>query len=153
MAYGGFAIISKLRGIPPTPQTVFSSLALLRISLDPLFLLIQGTPTLVSMFKCLGRIQDLLNDECQVDIRSRASHTSSVSSLIKRRPTDSPVSLSPYPLYLQHVSHIGFEEFAPAADIVGISDATFCWKEREKPSLYVMSLSLQPDSFVAIIGP
>lgn len=105
------------------------------------------------MFKCLGRIQDLLNDEGQARTRSHRSHTSSASSLLKRRPTDSPVSLNPYPLYLEHVSHLGFEEFAPAADIVGISDAMFCWKEGEKPSLYVMSLSLQAESFVALIGP
>ncbi|SPO07061.1 related to ABC multidrug transporter [Cephalotrichum gorgonifer] len=153
VAYGGFAIISKVHGVELTPQTIFASLALLRISLDPLFLLIQGTPTLVSMFKCLGRIQDLLNDDTFASIRSRGSHASSMSSLLKRRPTDSPGSYNPYPLYLQHVSHLGFAEFTPAADVVEISDATFCWKDRETPSLYVMSLSLQPASFAAIIGP
>ncbi|KAK4139084.1 P-loop containing nucleoside triphosphate hydrolase protein [Dichotomopilus funicola] len=67
VAFGGFAIISNIQGIPLTFQTLFASLALLRISLDPLFLLIQGTPALVSMFKCLGRVQDLLYDDRLVD--------------------------------------------------------------------------------------
>ena len=32
----------------------------------------------------------------------------------------SPVSINLYPQYLEHVSDIGFEEFAPAVDIVEI---------------------------------
>ncbi|KAK4224171.1 P-loop containing nucleoside triphosphate hydrolase protein [Podospora fimiseda] len=149
VAFGGFAIITKIHGTPLTFQTLFASLALLRISLDPLFLLIQGTPALVSMFKCLGRVQDLLNDERLIGFAdspgpaagliSETISSSSSSSLKDRleKSTDS------FP-------------HAPSTEIlVEISDATFCWKgrESESPALYVVGLEVKPASFTAVIGP
>ncbi|KAK4168264.1 P-loop containing nucleoside triphosphate hydrolase protein, partial [Cladorrhinum sp. PSN259] len=128
VAFGGFAIITKIYGTPLTFQTLFTSLALLRISLDPLFLLIQGTPALVSMFKCLGRVQDLLNDERLIGF------------------ADSPGTVGN-----------GFADYLPHAtteSLVEISDATFCWKgrESESPALYVMAMDVKPASFTAVIG-
>ncbi|CAI4212352.1 unnamed protein product [Parascedosporium putredinis] len=130
VAYGGFAIISKLHGVPLTTETLFASLALLRISLDPLFLLIQGTPHLVSLFKCLGRIQDLLNDERRLTesyqdpavgsgIYSMSSKTLTASSA-----DSSPDPNNPYPLYLNHVSHLGFGDFRPPRTSVGSGKST-----------------------------
>ncbi|KAL2165882.1 hypothetical protein VTG60DRAFT_3684 [Thermothelomyces hinnuleus] len=157
VAFGGFAIISKIHGTPLTFQTLFASLALLRISLDPLFLLIQGTPAFVSMFKCLGRVQDLLNEERVVDSRSSTlviSENSSASSFTlkpERRVTMEEFhAIFPQGPGLPDIS----SRFSTMADLVEISDASFCWKGREStPALYVMSLTIQPNSFTAVIGP
>lgn len=151
VAYGGFAIISKVHGVPLTTQTVFSSLALLRISLDPLFLLIQGTPTLVSMFKCLGRIQDLLNDDRQYGLDAGSQGTSSAASLIK--VSDGDLGINPFPVYVPNWPLRGSRDFVPPTHVVEIADATFCWKDRDVPALYVLAFSIRPSSFTAIIGP
>ncbi|AEO59326.1 hypothetical protein MYCTH_52715 [Thermothelomyces thermophilus ATCC 42464] len=158
VAFGGFAIISKTHGTPLTFQTLFASLALLRISLDPLFLLIQGTPAFVSMFKCLGRVQDLLNEERVVDCRSSStlaiSENSSASSFMlkpeRRVTTEEFHAVFPQGPGLPDIS----PRFSTMADLVEISDASFCWRGREStPALYVMSLTIQPNSFTAVIGP
>ncbi|GKZ80048.1 hypothetical protein AnigIFM56816_004263 [Aspergillus niger] len=60
-AYGGFAIVSRTRDEVMTTDTMFTSLALLQISTDPLFMLIQETPLLVSAYKCIQRIQSFLD--------------------------------------------------------------------------------------------
>ncbi|KAL2022218.1 hypothetical protein VTK56DRAFT_5828 [Thermocarpiscus australiensis] len=157
VAFGGFAIISKIYGTPLTFQTLFASLALLRISLDPLFLLIQGTPALVSMFKCLGRVQDLLNDERVLgygDSPFSVSETSSSSSL--RLKHESVVGVQHIPDYFPRgpgLPDLG-ARYSSTAELVEISDAAFCWKGREDaPALYVMSLEIKPSSFTAVIGP
>ncbi|KAL2178346.1 uncharacterized protein P884DRAFT_269013 [Thermothelomyces heterothallicus CBS 202.75] len=158
VAFGGFAIISKTHGTPLTFQTLFASLALLRISLDPLFLLIQGTPAFVSMFKCLGRVQDLLNEERVVDSRSSStlaiSENSSASSFTLkpecRVTTEEFHAVFPQGPGLPDIS----PRFSTMADLVEISDASFCWRGREStPALYVMSLTIRPNSFTAVIGP
>ena len=157
VAFGGFAIISKIYGTPLTFQTLFTSLALLRISLDPLFLLIQGTPALVSMFKCLGRVQDLLNEERVLEPCNSPfaiSETSSASSFTlkpERRATmDQFHAFFPQGPGLPDIS----PQFTAMAELVEISDASFCWKGKEHaPALYVMSLEIRPCSFTAVIGP
>lgn len=151
VAYGGFAIISKIHGVPLTTQTVFASLALLRISLDPLFLLIQGTPNLVSMFKCFGRIQDLLNDDRQFGLDAGSPGTSSAASLIK--VADGDMGIHPFPVYVPHVPLRGSAGFMPPTHLVEIADATFCWKDHDVPALYVLAFSIRPSSFTAIVGP
>ncbi|KAK4246305.1 P-loop containing nucleoside triphosphate hydrolase protein [Corynascus novoguineensis] len=157
VAFGGFAIISKLYGTPLTFQTLFASLALLRISLDPLFLLIQGTPALVSMFKCLGRVQDLLNEERVVD-----SHSTPL--VISGNSSASSFTLKPERRVTMEEFHAifpqgpGLPDISPRhstmADLVEILDASFCWKDKDQtPALYIMSLTIHPNSFTAVIGP
>jgi len=131
-------------------------LALLRISLDPLFLLIQGTPALVSMFKCLGRVQDLLNEERVLGNGNSpfASETSSQSSFSvkhqNRLTMDQFHSFFPQGPGLPDLD----ARFSTTAELVEISDASFCWKGKEDaPALYVMSLAILPCSFTAVIGP
>jgi hypothetical protein len=137
--------------VPLTTQTLFASLALLRISLDPLFLLIQGTPTLVSMFKCLGRIQDLLNDDRQFGLGAGSTATSSAASVIK--VADGDMSLNPFPVYSQRTPQRDRADFVPPSYLIEMADATFCWKDRNIPALYVLVFSLRPSSFTAIVGP
>ncbi|GLA25135.1 hypothetical protein AnigIFM63326_001749 [Aspergillus niger] len=60
-AYGGFAIVSRTRDEVMTTDTMFTSLALLQISTDPLFMLIQETSLLVTAYKCIQRIQSFLD--------------------------------------------------------------------------------------------
>ncbi|KAL2198275.1 P-loop containing nucleoside triphosphate hydrolase protein [Corynascus similis CBS 632.67] len=157
VAFGGFAIISKLYGTPLTFQTLFASLALLRISLDPLFLLIQGTPALVSMFKCLGRVQDLLNEERVVD-------SYSTPLVISGNSSASSFTLKPERRVTMEEFHAifpqgpGLPDISPRhstmAELVEILDASFCWKDKDQtPALYVMSLTIHPKSFTAVIGP
>jgi ABC-type multidrug transport system fused ATPase/permease subunit len=156
VAFGGFAIMSKVYGTPLTFQTLFASLALLRISLDPLFLLIQGTPALVSMFKCLGRVQDLLNEERVVSYGNSPftiSEASSQSSFSLKR--ENRVTMAEFHSFFPQGP--GLPDLSPRnstmVELVEISDAWFCWKDKEAPALYVMSLTIQPSSFTAVIGP
>lgn len=157
VAFGGFAIISKIYGTPLTFQTLFSALALLRISLDPLFLLIQGTPALVSMFKCLGRVQDLLNEERVLEVGNgpfAVSETSSASSITLK--PEHRVTVDEFNTYFPQGSGLPgtSPRYSIMVDLVEIVDATFCWKGREEaPALYVMSLAIAPSSFTAVIGP
>lgn len=138
-----------------TFQTLFTSLALLRISLDPLFLLIQGTPALVSMFKCLGRVQDLLNDERLLGFTDSPSPGPTGGVISETVSSSSSSSLR---------SKLKVEQFADyfphasAGSLVEISDASFYWKvaakeEKENPALYVMALDIRPASFTGVIGP
>ncbi|EAQ84525.1 hypothetical protein CHGG_08539 [Chaetomium globosum CBS 148.51] len=157
VAFGGFAIISKIYGTPLTFQTLFSALALLRISLDPLFLLIQGTPALISMFKCLGRVQDLLNEDRVLEVANgpfAVSETSSASSFTLK--PEHRATMDQFHAY--YPGGPGFQDVSPRystmVDLVEIVDASFCWKGREEaPALYVMSLAIPPSSFTAVIGP
>lgn len=106
------------------------------------------------MFKCLGRIQDLLNDDRQMGHGLEGSGASSPNSLIRvKMAPDSDAALSPFPGYVQHVPQLGYSDISPPSHLVEIADATFCWKDRDVPVLYVMALSIQPSSFTAIIGP
>ncbi|KAL2134935.1 hypothetical protein VTI74DRAFT_10342 [Chaetomium olivicolor] len=157
VAFGGFAIISKIYGTALTFQTLFASLALLRISLDPLFLLIQGTPALVSMFKCLGRVQDLLNEERTLGYGTSpfaVSETSSSSSFTLK--CERRVTMDQFPAFFPQGPGLPDLDarYSTSAELVEISDASFCWKGREDtPTLYVMSLTILPGSFTAVIGP
>ena len=178
VAYGGFAIICKIKGLPLTVGTLFSSLALLRISLDPLFLLIQGTPTLVSFFKCLGRIQELLNDDRQIEQYSAKSLESSTSSLTRSDEAGRSGSRSsgstrrsssrsssrvggpiPPPLLAARSTRPVYgglappRPFRPSQSLVDITNASFCWKEKDTPAVTVMELSIHRSSFTAVIGP
>lgn len=157
VAFGGFAIISKIYGTPLTFQTLFASLALLRISLDPLFLLIQGTPALVSMFKCLGRVQDLLNEERVLENSNSpfaVSETSSASSFTLKH--EHRVTMAQFHAFFPEGPGLPdlSARHSTTTELIDISDATFCWKGKENaPALYVMSLSIRPSSFTAVIGP
>lgn len=132
-------------------------MALLRISLDPLFLLIQGTPALVSMFKCLGRVQDLLNEERVLGVGDSpftGSETSSASSFRFKRENavsvDRASAFFPLGPGLRDIN----SRYSSTTELVEISDAAFCWKGREDaPALYIMSLEIKPSSFTAVIGP
>ena len=108
------------------------------------------------MFKCLGRIQDLLNDERQYGADSERldmSSTTSVSSLSQIKPGSGDSGATFYPLFLSGLSQPSLTRPVSPAYLIEVSDATFCWKEKEAPSLYIMALSIQPYSFTAIIGP
>ncbi|GAB1316363.1 hypothetical protein MFIFM68171_06573 [Madurella fahalii] len=156
VAFGGFAIISKVYGTPLTFQTLFASLALLRIALDPLFLLIQGTPALVSMFKCLGRVQDLLNDERVLGYGDKPFPGSDRSSSSSFAIKQNVVTMEQFTAFFPHGPGLPTvnSPYSSTSELVEISDAAFCWKGREAaPALYVMSLEIKPRSFTAVIGP
>ncbi|RDH24886.1 P-loop containing nucleoside triphosphate hydrolase protein [Aspergillus niger ATCC 13496] len=72
-AYGGFAIVSRTRDEVMTTDTMFTSLALLQISTDPLFMLIQETPLLVSAYKCIQRIQSFLEEHSSMQAKGTLS--------------------------------------------------------------------------------
>lgn len=156
VAFGGFAIISKIYGTPLTFQTLFASLALLRISLDPLFLLIQGTPALVSMFKCLGRVQDLLNDKRVLGYGDKPLLSSDRSSSSSLAIKQNIVTMEQFTAFFPRGPGLPTvnSQHSLTSELVEISDAAFCWKGREEaPAMYVMSLEIKPCSFTAVIGP
>ncbi len=109
------------------------------------------------MFKCLGRVQDLLNEERVLaygNSRIAGSETSSQTSfslkLENRLTMDQFHSFFPQGPGLPDLT----ARHSTTAELVEISDATFCWKGKEEaPALYVMSLTIQPASFTAVIGP
>ncbi|KAI2968248.1 hypothetical protein CBS147323_4440 [Aspergillus niger] len=72
-AYGGFAIVSRTRDEVMTTDTMFTSLALLQISTDPLFMLIQETPLLVSAYKCIQRVQSFLEEHSSMQAKGTLS--------------------------------------------------------------------------------
>jgi hypothetical protein len=97
-------------------------------------------PVLVSMSKCLGRIQDLLNDERHLGAPATSEEPSAIHSLVTH-------TVPP--------STRGYGELAPARvrALVDITNASFCWKEGNTPAVTVMELCIQPASFTAVIGP
>lgn len=56
-----------------TTDTMFTSLALLQISTDPLFMLIQETPLLVSAYKCIQRVQSFLEEHSSMQAKGTLS--------------------------------------------------------------------------------
>jgi ATP-binding cassette, subfamily C (CFTR/MRP), member 1 len=97
-------------------------------------------PVLVSMSKCLGRIQDLLNDERHLGAPSMSEESSAFHSLATHKVPESVR---------------GHGELTPARvrALVDITNASFCWKEGNTPAVTVMELCIQPASFTAVIGP
>lgn len=65
--YEAFALICKIKVVPLTPETLPTSLAVLQISMDLLFILIKDSSSLVSDFKCLHRVQEFLTDTRKLD--------------------------------------------------------------------------------------
>lgn len=109
------------------------------------------------MFKCLGRVQDLLNEERVVD-------SYSTPLVISGNSSASSFTLKPERRVTMEEFHAifpqgpGLPDISPRhstmAELVEILDASFCWKDKDQtPALYVMSLTIHPKSFTAVIGP
>lgn len=109
------------------------------------------------MFKCLGRVQDLLNEERVLEVGNgpfAVSETSSASSITLK--PEHRVTVDEFNTYFPQGSGLPgtSPRYSTMVDLVEIVDATFCWKGREEaPALYVMSLAIAPSSFTAVIGP
>lgn len=66
---------------------------------------------------------------------------------------------APLPLYLPQVSRGVYGGAIPprpprsSSSLVDITNASFCWKEKDTPAVTVMELSIHRSSFTAVIGP
>ena len=68
----GYGIISKYSsGSTPSAATIFSSLSLLSVLINPVNELVSGIPNLTAALECCNRIQQYATGKKQVDLRSQ----------------------------------------------------------------------------------
>ncbi|KAK4863967.1 hypothetical protein LT330_010322 [Penicillium expansum] len=83
----GYAIIVKLsNGDPPSTATIFSSLSLLSILINPVSEITAALPNLTAALDCFSRIQEYIMSDRRIDYRTIKSRNYSQTLFIRNNP-------------------------------------------------------------------
>ncbi|KAF2257693.1 P-loop containing nucleoside triphosphate hydrolase protein [Lojkania enalia] len=152
-----YAIISAKDGTTLGAPRLFTSLALLILLTQPLFVLFHDIFHFKSTFGIAGRIEQFLVSETRHDTRIKISESLDATCLLSRRsisesrrwqahPDDTELMQRPS-LPLRQESNFGDN------DVVIIVNGQFGWKREEVPTLRDINLRIHYSELTLLIGP